>query len=300
MTHRRPPRVDVLEPGLRRVLAPNPSPMTHWGTNSYILGEGRVAVIDPGPDDPDHYRAILSALNPGEIVSHIFVTHSHLDHSPLARPLAEATGAPVLAFGDSRAGRSKVMTALAARGNVGGGEGIDAAFQPTEVMADGAEVAGEGWKLTALWTPGHLGNHLSFAWQDIVFTGDHVMGWASSLVSPPDGDLTAFMASTRMLAGRQDRVFYPGHGAPIDNPQARANWLLDHRKTREAAIVAALSGTPQTIPALTAQIYHDTPPALLPAAERNLFAHLIDLAGRGLVDADPDLSLTARYTSGGQ
>ncbi len=297
MTDRRPPSVELLEPGLRRVLAPNPSPMTHWGTNSYILGEGRVAVIDPGPEDPAHYQAILSALETGETVSHIFVTHSHLDHSPLARPLSRATGAPVLAFGDSHAGRSAVMQALAAQGSIGGGEGIDWEFEPSERLADDAEVTGDGWTLTALWTPGHLGNHLCLAWQDVVFTGDHVMGWASSLVSPPDGDLTAFMTSTRMLAKRDDRRFYPGHGAPIDSPQDRASWLVCHREARETAILAALSAMPQTIPTLAAQVYHDTSPGLRKAAERNLFAHLIDLTGRGLAIAEPDLSVTARYSS---
>ena len=291
----RPGHVTRLEPGLRRVLAPNPSPMTHWGTNTYILGEGRVAVIDPGPADRSHLSAILDALSPGETVSHILVTHSHLDHSTLARPLADATGAPILAYGDSQAGRSPVMQQLAAKADIGGGEGVDAGFVPDEQLADGARIDGEEWSLTALWTPGHFGNHLCFASEDAVFTGDHVMGWASSLVSPPDGDLTAFMASTRRLAARNDRVFHPGHGAPVETPQARADWLIRHRTSREAAILSALGNRPETIPALARRVYHDTPPALLPAAERNLFAHLIDLNQRGIVQADPALLPSARY-----
>lgn len=296
MTDKRPDTVERLEPGLRRVLAPNPSPMTHWGTNTYILGEGSVAVIDPGPDNPGHLAEILAALDPGEIVSHILVTHSHLDHSPLAAPLSRVTGAPVLGFGDSRAGRSAVMQALAAQGGIGGGEGVDGSFIPDETLPDRTRIDGDGWTLTAHWTPGHFGNHLCFAWGAAVFTGDHIMGWASSLVSPPDGDLTAFMASTRQLAARRDRVYYPGHGAPIAEPQARANWLIRHREAREAAILAELGAKPQTIQTLTARIYRDIPPALLPAAERNVFAHLIDLAARGLAQAEPSLAFTARFT----
>ena len=286
----------MLEPGIRRVLAPNPSPMTHWGTNSYIVGEGRVAVIDPGPSDRAHLQAILDALQPGETVSHILVTHSHLDHSPLARPLAEATGAPVLAFGDSCAGRSEVMKRLAAAGLAGGGEGVDREFAPDEFPADGADIDGADWRLTAIWTPGHFGNHLSFACNDAVFTGDHIMGWASSLVSPPDGDLTAFMASTEKLAGRGDRIFYPGHGAPVGDPTARANWLLQHRRGRESAILTALTQGPMTVKALTAQIYTDVEPRLMPMAERNVFAHLIDLCGRSRVQPAPELTLTAVFS----
>ncbi len=161
-----------LEPGIRRILAPNPSPMTYWGTNTYVVGEGRVAVIDPGPADPVHLRAILNGLAPGETVSYILVTHAHLDHSPLARPLAEATGAPVLAFGDALAGRSQVMCALVEGGLRSGGEGVDAGFAPDICLADGEAVAGDGWRLTALWTPGHFANHLCFALEDALFTAD--------------------------------------------------------------------------------------------------------------------------------
>ncbi len=296
MSQDRPPAIVQLEPGLRRVLAPNPSPMTHWGTNTYVLGEGRVAIIDPGPDDPVHFAAILAALAPGEQVSHILVTHSHLDHSPLARHLSDRAGSPVLAFGDSRAGRSPLMQKLATLGGVGGGEGVDVSFAPDEALTHGDTISGEGWTLSALWTPGHFGNHLSFAWGDAVFTGDHVMGWASSLVSPPDGDLSAFMSSTRALAARDDRIYFPGHGAPIEKPKARALWLIRHRELREAAILNALGPQPQTIPDLAAIVYHDTPVALRPAAERNLFAHLIDLCSRSLAVAEPAISFQANFS----
>ncbi len=287
--------LEQLEPGIRRILAPNPSPMTYWGTNTYVVGTGRVAVIDPGPADDTHLRAILDGLAPGEQVSHILVTHAHLDHSPLARPLAEATGAPILAYGDAMAGRSDVMIDLVARGMTTGGEGVDAEFFPDQVIADGQLIQGDDWALTAIWTPGHFANHLSFAMKDAVFTADHVMGWASSLVSPPDGDLTAFMASCHRLAARDDRIYYPGHGDPVLDPAARIQWLITHRLGREADILAALDGAAKNIPTLTRMIYTDTPPALLGAAERNVFAHLIDLIARGLVQVHGPLDFTAVY-----
>lgn len=286
---------EVLEPNLRRILAPNPSPMTWRGTNTYIVGEGRVAIIDPGPNSAAHFDAIIAATK-GEVVEAILVTHSHNDHSPLARPLSEATGAPVLAYGDSAAGRSEVMTDLVARGMKTGGEGIDTAFAPDQILQDGEVIDGPDWSLTALWTPGHIGNHLCFAWGDALFTGDHVMGWASSLVSPPDGDLTQFMTSCERLARRKDRVYHSGHGAPILQPAERIQWLIKHRQTREAQILAAMFEHPATVPALTRQIYTDIAPALFPAAERNVFAHLIDLAGRGIVSAQSGLSPDAEFS----
>lgn len=290
-----PGQAERLEPGLRRVLAPNASPMTFRGTNTYLVGEGAPAVIDPGPDDETHLGAILGALEPGERISHILVTHAHLDHSPLARPLAEATGAPVLAFGDARAGRSEVMDALAQGGMAGGGEGVDAGFVPDRALADGETVEGDGWSLTALHTPGHFGNHMAFALDDALFTGDLVMGWASSLVSPPDGDLTDFMHSCETLAERNWRVFHPGHGAPVTAPADRLAWLIEHRRGREAQVLEALGPAPRDAESLAAQIYTDTPPALLPAATRNVFAHLVDLAGRGLVAPEGPLSATVRF-----
>ncbi|MCP3968890.1 MAG: MBL fold metallo-hydrolase [Rhodobacteraceae bacterium] len=269
--------------------------MTHRGTNSYVVGTGRVAVIDPGPAMRAHLDAILAALDPGEVISHIFVTHSHLDHSPLAAPLSEATGAPIHAFGDSLAGRSALMNDLATAGLAGGGEGVDAQFLPHEHVGDEITVDAGDWQLTAIWTPGHFGNHLSFAHGDAVFSGDHVMGWASTMVSPPDGDLTAFMASTQRLAARGDRVFYPGHGAPITDPVARSNWLLAHRRSRETEILDRLDEKGTDIASLTRDIYTDAPPGLQRAAERNVFAHLIDLHQTGRVNADPELRFGARF-----
>ncbi|WP_226341132.1 MBL fold metallo-hydrolase [Gemmobacter serpentinus] len=279
------------EPGLRMVLAPNPSPMTHWGTNTFLLGQGAVAVIDPGPDDPRHMAAVLAALGPGERISHILVTHAHRDHSPLARPLSQATGAPVLAFGDARSGRSARMAALA---GLEGGEGLDLAFRPDRLLQDGEVIRGDDWELTAIHTPGHIGGHLCFGWGDCLFSGDHVMGWAPSLVSPPEGDMSDYMASLERLAEGPWRRAHAGHGAPITDLPARLKELQTHRRAREAAILAALdqAATPAE---LTAQVYRDVNPALIPAAQRNLLAHLIDLAHRGLVAAEDGDPVQSRY-----
>ncbi len=263
-----PNTVETLQDGLRRIIASNPSPMTYWGTNTYIVGHNSVVVIDPGPADPAHMKAILGALKPGETISHILVTHSHLDHSPLAAPLANATGAPVYAFGNSNAGRSDIMTKLAKTGLMGGGEGVDHEFAPDELLADGDTIVGDGWKITALWTPGHLGNHLCFVWGNSIFTGDHIMGWASSLVSPPDGDLTDFMASTRKLAKLSPKLYYPAHGAPVLDPAARIKWLLDHRLNRESAIISALSRGEADVISLAKLIYSDTAKTLITASGR--------------------------------
>lgn len=273
---------ETLEPGLRRVLAPNPSPMTFWGTNTYLLGTDPLVIIDPGPLLEDHKSALLTAIGTAQ-VSHIVVTHAHLDHSPLAAPLSHLTSAPVLAFGPASAGRRPVMTQLAESGFAGGGEGIDAAFSPDVIVQDGEVILTDAGPLSVLWTPGHLSNHISLAWRDMLFSGDHVMGWATSLVSPPDGDLTAFMASCEKLLPRTDRIYYPGHGAPIDQPQDRVSWLIAHRRGREASILETLETGPKTPNILAAEIYQDTPQALLPAAARNVFAHLIDLSERGVV-----------------
>lgn len=284
----------TLAPLLSVVVAPNASPMTHTGTNTYLLGDTALAVIDPGPDDPAHLDALMRAIA-GRTVSHILLTHSHLDHSPLARPLAGLTGAPVLAFGHSHAGRSPIMQALADQGLTGGGEGIDHDFAPDTTLADGAVVSGKDWELTALHTPGHIGNHLCFHWQNAVFTGDHVMGWASSLVSPPDGDLTDFMRSCARLRARHWSRFHPGHGAPVTDPAARLDWLIAHRRAREAAILSALADGPSDAETLAARIYTDTPPALLPAASRNVLAHIIDLTGKNRAAPEGALSATTRF-----
>jgi len=285
----------TLAPGLRRVLAPNPSPMTFRGTNTYLLGETELAVIDPGPDDAAHLAAILAAVQPGQRISHILVTHAHIDHSPLARALADATGAPVIAFGDALAGRSVAMQILAATGAVGGGEGVDASFVPDQCVAHGDVISGDGWQLVVWHTPGHFGNHIALEWGNSLFCGDLVMGWASSLVSPPDGDLTDFLASCEALLTRSWSVFHCGHGAPISDPSARLRWLIAHRHARETAILERLAQGPATPSALAAAIYTETPAALLPAATRNVLAHLIDLMGKSRVHHAGPLHAEARF-----
>ncbi|MEM9779837.1 MAG: MBL fold metallo-hydrolase, partial [Pseudomonadota bacterium] len=203
---------DVVEvaPGVRRLTAPNPSPMTAGGTQTYVLGAGEIAVIDPGPASDAHVAAILAL---GQ-VSHILVTHAHRDHSGAVYALAHASGAPVFAFGAAQEGRSALMSELAARGGLAGGEGIDPDFKPDWRLHHGAVLEGPGWSLEALHTPGHLSSHLSFALlgQDVIFTGDTVMGWSTTLISPPDGSVAAFLASMDLLAARPERRYLPGHG----------------------------------------------------------------------------------------
>lgn len=280
---------------VRRVVAPNPSPMTYWGTNTYLIGSQDLAVIDPGPDSADHLRAILNAVRPGQDITHIFVTHSHVDHSPLASTLSDETGASVYAFGASGTGRSDVMQRLSAVGLMDAGEGVDHDFVPDIRLADGETVSGSDWTLEALWTPGHLGNHLSFQLGKTVFCGDLVMGWASSLVSPPDGDLTDFMASCRRLRKLKPALMHAGHGAPIKKPVERLDWLISHRESREASILEALREGPATAAKLTRLVYTDTPESLMGAATRNVLAHLIDLLGKGTVSPIGELNDRAHF-----
>lgn len=281
--------------GFRRILAPNPSPMTFHGTNTYLVGTRDIAVIDPGPPDETHLNAILGALTAEQRISHILVTHSHIDHSPLAMVLAQITGARIYAFGDSRAGRAPVMKHLTA---LEGGEGVDETFMPDVCLKDGDVVSGTNWELTALHTPGHMGNHLCFAWdrKGALFSGDLVMGWATSMVSPPDGHLTDFMASLERLKTRSgDKIYFPGHGDPIEDPSQRLDELLKHRRMRETQILEALRKSPATPHTLTKLIYADVPVELWPAAERNVLAHLIDLEFRGIVRANDEIGPKSRF-----
>lgn len=287
-------RVD-LGGGIARVLAPNPSPMTLFGTNSYLIGTDEVAVVDPGPDDPTHLEALLAAIG-GRPVSHVIVTHSHVDHSPLAARLAGRVDAPVVAFGDSRAGRSEVMDRLAADGLTGGGEGVDPLFQPDQTIGDGGVLQGAGWRAEAIHTPGHFGNHICLRVGESLLSGDHVMGWASTLVSPPDGDLTDFMASCEKLRGIGVARHLPGHGHPVPDPDQRIDWLIGHRRGREAQILANLECGAATARDLTLAIYTDIPKGMLGMAERNVFAHLIDLVGKNLISADPQPAIDARFS----
>ena len=281
--------VETLADGLAVVTAPNASPMTFTGTRSYILGERELALIDPGPVDEAHFKALIKAIS-GRRVSHIIVTHSHIDHSPLARKLAEAVDAPVLGYGPSGAGMSDVMQGLS---GLEGGEGIDANFKPDVLVADGDKIESVEWALEAIHTPGHMSNHLCFAWGGALFSGDHVMGWSTTLVSPPDGDLTQFMHSMRTLQGRSESRFYPGHGDVLDDAQAMIAYQINHRLDREAQILNALPGG---VPEITAVIYQAIDKRLLPIAARNVFSHLIDLHQRNIVRVEGALSFNARFT----
>ncbi|SFI73062.1 MBL fold metallo-hydrolase [Celeribacter neptunius] len=295
----RPETHSELAPGLRRILAPNPSPMTYWGTNSYLLGEGSERVlIDPGPDLPDHRAAILAALPPGVSISHILVTHAHVDHSAGAAALARETGAETHAFGDAKAGRAAHMERLS--DTLGGGEGVDEHFRPDVTLPHTTEIDTGAGRITALHTPGHMGNHLCFHWQgadgDAVFSGDLIMGWSSSLISPPDGDAAAFRDSCALVQEIGADRLYPGHGAPVDSPKERIAFLLTHRAGREAQILAALAQAPMGLMDLTRSIYSDLPQSHLPAAARNTLAHLIDLTQRNRVRATPELSEKAEFS----
>lgn len=292
----RNPRTNPLQiaPAIRRLVAPNPSPMTADGTNTYIVGTGTVIVIDPGPALHDHLAAILAALDPGERVVAIAVTHSHLDHSGLAPALRKATGAPVAAFGDSTAGRSPVMARLAASGE-GGGEGVDTGFHPDRILADGDLITAGDTILQAIHTPGHMANHLCFRIGDTVFSGDHAMGWSTSLVDPPDGDMRAYVRSLARLASLRPRRLLPGHGASVEDPAARLEWLAGHRHEREAQVREALHAGHSDALTIARQIYRDIPPGLLHAATRNVFAHLIDLAERKEIAPDGPYASDTRF-----
>lgn len=278
-------QLTMLEPDLGLVLAPNPSPMTGPGTNTYLLGGESLAVIDPGPTSDAHLAALITAID-GRPVSHIVVTHSHLDHSPLAKPLSDHTGAPVIAFGDTYAGRSAVMTALAKDGMAGGGEGLDHDFAPDQLVKDGDVIQGQGWNLSVIHTPGHLGNHIALGWNDAIFVGDLVMGWSTSLVSPPDGDMTDFLASCARLRKIPARVHYSGHGAPITTPHDRLTELINHRESRTAQILATLQDGPHSVSQIVTAIYTDLHPRLHVIAGRNVFAHLVDLYVQNKVHVD--------------
>lgn len=284
----------TLEPGIRRVLAPNPSPFTGKGTCSYIIGTGQVAILDPGPDDASHVRALLDAVR-NETVTDIVVTHTHRDHSPAAAAVAEATGARTVGCGPHRPARAWL------EGEEPRGEsGADRAFRPDEEMRDGDSITGPGWTLTAVATPGHTANHMAFAFAeaDALFSGDHVMAWSTTIVAPPDGSMTDYKASLVRLQSRSEAIYWPGHGGPVREPQRFLRALIHHRLQREAAILARIRNGDRTIAEIVPRLYDGLNPALRPAAALSVFAHIEDLVARRLIAADGPATLTAQYRAG--
>ena len=266
-------RLEAVSPLIRRIVAENPGPFTFMGTGTYVVGHGDVAVIDPGPLLASHIEALQAALM-GEKITHILITHTHIDHSPAAAPLKEATGAPTLGFGPH-----------GHRGETGEA-GADLAFTPDLVLKDGDVVTGDGWCLEAIHTPGHASNHLCFALaqERALFSGDQVMGWSTTVIAPPDGDMAAYMRSLDALGRRQDEVYWPTHGGPIRQPREHLAELIAHRIARREAILAALSaGGPMTPGEVVKRVYTGLDPRLLPAAAESVRAHLIELAAMGLV-----------------
>jgi glyoxylase-like metal-dependent hydrolase (beta-lactamase superfamily II) len=264
----------ALSPLVHRVLAPNPSPFTYTGTQTYIVGTDAVAVIDPGPDDADHLAALIAAIAGRPVVA-ILCTHTHRDHSPAARPLSAMTGAPVIGCAPLTLDDDGPRADAA----------FDADYRPDRVLGDGEQVRGPGWTLAAVATPGHTSNHLCFALMEekALFSGDHVMGWSTSVISPPDGDMSAYMRSMQLLLGRDDTVYYPAHGEPIENPQRLVRGMMGHRKQREGQILRFLERNGQSaIPDMVAEMYKGVDPRLYGAAGRSVLAHLIDLDGRGI------------------
>jgi glyoxylase-like metal-dependent hydrolase (beta-lactamase superfamily II) len=263
-----------LDPLVRRLLAPNPSPFTYSGTQTYVVGKGQVAVIDPGPDLPDHVEAILAATA-DERITAIVCTHTHRDHSPATRMLQEASGAPIIGC---------APLALEDAGPRADAS-FDADYAPDRVLNDGERLTGPGWTLEAIATPGHTSNHLCFALPEsgALFSGDHVMGWSTTVVSPPDGDMADYMASLDRLMARDDRVYYPAHGEPIPEPQRFVRGIAGHRRLREGQILRLLGEAPRDIPDMVARMYAGIDPRLHGAAGRSVLAHLIDLEARSMV-----------------
>ncbi|WP_338446223.1 MBL fold metallo-hydrolase [Pelagerythrobacter marensis] len=278
------------EPLVRRVLAPNPSPYTYTGTQTYIVGDaGRVAVIDPGPDDEAHIAAILEALDGAEVAA-IMCTHTHRDHSPGARPLAAETGAPVVGCAPLALDRD-VLDAWGPRADAS----FDSDYAPDRVLEDGEAMTGPGWTLRAVHTPGHTSNHLCFALEETgaLFTGDHVMGWSTSVVVPPDGDMGEYMGSLERLHARDDRVYYPAHGPAVDKPRQLVRGMIGHRRQRENQILRLLGDAPLAAADFVSRMYKGLDPRLHGAAEMSVTAHLLDLERRGLVGRSGDIWQTA-------
>jgi hydroxyacylglutathione hydrolase len=277
--------------GVERVTVNNPGPFTFFGTNSYIVGSSSVAVIDPGPEDEAHYQALMAALG-GRAVTHIFVSHTHRDHSPLAKRLQTATGAVTVGQGPHRPARPL------REGEINPfSESSDLSFVPDIALSDGESLSGDGWALSAVLTPGHTANHAAFALEgrDILFSGDHVMAWSTSIVAPPDGSMADYMESLERLIARDDRLLLPGHGGPVTEPASFLRALKAHRLRREQAVLARVQAGDGRIAEMVKVIYRDTDPKLHGAAALSVLAHIEDLLERGEIAADGPPTLAALY-----
>lgn len=283
--------LEEISPLLRRIVAPNPGPMTFTGTCTYVVGHGAVTVVDPGPIDEAHLQALLHALK-DERIETILVTHTHRDHSPLAARLKELTGAPIIGAAPHRPARDLVEGEY-----VRLDAGADYDYRPDRVLAEGDIHRGEGYTLEAIETPGHTANHLAFALheENALLSGDHVMAWSTTTVAPPDGAMGEYMASIQKLLGRGESVFWPGHGGPVTEPQRFMRALQAHRRQREASILDRLAAGDDTIPALVGSVYQGLNPALVKAAGMNVFAHLEDLVARGLAVTEGAPRLDGSY-----
>lgn len=287
----KPGVAEEIAPGVRRILCDNPSPFTFKGTNTYIVGKGSVAVIDPGPADPRHIDAILSALG-NETVAQILISHTHRDHSPAAAAIRRATGAKTFAEGPHRAARALHLGEMPPLDSGGDGD-----FTPDHRLADGEIIEGKGYALETVYTPGHTANHVAFALRgtDILFSADHVMGWATSIVAPPDGSMRDYMASLHRLTQRPEGVYLPGHGGIVRNAHQLVQQYIEHREARESAILRKLSRGESDIPGIVQAIYIGLDPRLAKAAALTTFAHLETLVERDLVTTEGTLSLGGRY-----
>jgi glyoxylase-like metal-dependent hydrolase (beta-lactamase superfamily II) len=286
-----PDRVQGIAPGVRAIVANNPGPFTFKGTVSYIVGRGKVAIIDPGPDDAAHVAALLDAVR-GETVTHIFVTHTHRDHSPAVPKVKSATGAIVFAQGPHRPSRP-LQTGELHRLDAS----ADMDFHPDVSLADGETVSGHGWTLEAVATPGHTANHMGFAFKeaDLLFAGDHVMAWSTTIVAPPDGAMSDYMASLHKLAARNEPVYLPGHGAPVREAARYVRFLIGHRQGREASILHRLGKGAADIPTIVKAVYIGLDPRLIAAAGLSVLAHLEELVARGAVVTDGVPSIAGTY-----
>jgi glyoxylase-like metal-dependent hydrolase (beta-lactamase superfamily II) len=282
--------VDIA-PNVKRITVNNPSPFTFHGTNSYLVGQDTLALIDPGPIDDAHHATLLRAIA-GRPVSHIFVSHTHRDHSPLATVMKDELGAILVAEGPHRPARALHIGEV----NLLDASG-DTEFLPDMLVPDNALIEGDGWALRAIHTPGHTANHVVFALEgtDILFSADHVMAWATSIVAPPDGSMSDYMASLDLLLQRDDRVYFPGHGGPVTRPKTFVRGLKAHRKMRERAILERVKAGDRTIPAMVKVIYRETDPRLHGAAGLSVLAHLEDLVGRGVVQTEGNPAIDGIY-----